>query len=132
MSKDDEQEFRHPSYAMIQVSRLTGGDTRPLFGSALDRNPTPFLLQSFQEAAQRAVQEAKQEVDAFMTRALQTAGLEALRSRADRDAERAWIAEFASPLSDPLHPTGRCVCAGEGQCDWCRRVGNTLDEDGRG
>ena len=23
---------------------------------------------------------------------------------------------------DPLHPTGRCTCAGEGRCAWCRRV----------
>lgn len=22
--------------------------------------------------------------------------------------------------SDPLHPTGRCSCGGEGQCEWCR------------
>lgn len=260
MTTDDEQEFRHPSYAMIQVNRLTGGDTRPLFGSALDRNPTritirimpgvrrhsngrdwffgrlkpivevhmtpaqfaemitspgqgsgvpctlqtlngeqveeppavhseakaihhtfkekiegllkraeahqvgmeallestkiplatkarimarqnelarflvdsaPFLLESFQEAAQRAVQEAKQEVDAFMTHALQTAGLEALRARVNPDADRV-LEEFANAQPDPLHPTGRCTCAGEGRCEWCRRVGNVLDEDGRG
>lgn len=24
------------------------------------------------------------------------------------------------PPMDPLHPTGRCSCAGEGRCTWCR------------
>ncbi len=22
--------------------------------------------------------------------------------------------------NDPLHPTGRCTCGGEGRCEWCR------------
>lgn len=43
------------------------------------------------------------------------------------------LEEFASVQPDPLHPTGRCTCAGEGRCEWCRRVGNVLDEEtGRG
>lgn len=25
-------------------------------------------------------------------------------------------------MTDLLHPTGRCSCAGEGRCDWCRRT----------
>ena len=25
------------------------------------------------------------------------------------------------PVPDPLHPTGRCTCAGEGRCEWCRK-----------
>lgn len=31
-------------------------------------------------------------------------------------------AELAAimPAADPLHPTGRCRCAGEGTCRWCR------------
>ena len=24
---------------------------------------------------------------------------------------------------DPMHPTGRCTCAGEGTCPWCERRG---------
>lgn len=23
-------------------------------------------------------------------------------------------------MTDPLHPTGSCTCAGEGTCAWCR------------
>jgi hypothetical protein len=23
---------------------------------------------------------------------------------------------------DPLHPTGRCTCAGEGDCEWCKAI----------
>lgn len=38
----------------------------------------PFLLESFQEAVQRTVVEAKQEVDAFVTHAVNAAGMEAL------------------------------------------------------
>lgn len=26
----------------------------------------------------------------------------------------------SSQHSDPLHPTGRCTCGGEGRCDWCK------------
>lgn len=34
-------------------------------------------------------------------------------------------------ITDPLHPEGRCTCAGEGQCDWCRRIDErTPDELG--
>jgi len=24
-------------------------------------------------------------------------------------------------LTEPLHPTGKCRCAGEGECEWCER-----------
>jgi hypothetical protein len=33
------------------------------------------------------------------------------------------LAAFTSPASfDELHPTGRCTCGGEGNCQWCQRV----------
>jgi endonuclease III len=25
-------------------------------------------------------------------------------------------------IDDPLHPFGRCTCAGEGKCEWCQRL----------
>lgn len=25
----------------------------------------------------------------------------------------------SKPAFDPLHPTGKCRCAGEGKCEWC-------------
>lgn len=28
---------------------------------------------------------------------------------------------------DPLHPTGRCSCCGEGTCDWCRTFGDRAE-----
>lgn len=30
-----------------------------------------------------------------------------------------------APPVDPLHPTGRCSCAGEGTCTWCRTHAST-------
>ncbi len=27
------------------------------------------------------------------------------------------------PRPDPMHPFGRCTCAGEGECAWCRAAG---------
>src|SRR5690606_224698 len=31
---------------------------------------------------------------------------------------------------DPLHPNGRCRCAGEGQCEWCQRTEALEELDG--
>ena len=31
----------------------------------------------------------------------------------------AWLDSLAG--GDPLHPTGRCTCHGEGRCEWCRK-----------
>jgi hypothetical protein len=41
----------------------------------------PFLLESFQEAVEKSVVEAKQEIDAFLAHALQTTGAQALTER---------------------------------------------------
>lgn len=32
---------------------------------------------------------------------------------------KAWPNQ-AEDYVDPLHPTGRCTCGGEGRCDWCK------------
>lgn len=37
----------------------------------------------------------------------------------DRQKLLALVAEPTAPEIDPLHPTGRCTCSGEGRCDWC-------------
>ncbi len=29
------------------------------------------------------------------------------------------MGSMLAPPIDELHPTGRCTCGGEGQCDWC-------------
>lgn len=44
----------------------------------------PFLVESFQDAVQRTVTEAKQEIDAFMLHAQQVAGVQALEERRQR------------------------------------------------
>ena len=33
--------------------------------------------------------------------------------------------------TDLLHPTGRCTCAGERRCEWCKRICRECDGDGR-
>ncbi len=33
------------------------------------------------------------------------------------------------PAVDPLHPTGRCTCAGEGRCGWCHAAIHRIDTD---
>lgn len=35
-------------------------------------------------------------------------------------------AEERACIDALLHPTGRCHCAGEGQCDWCVRTAEKL------
>jgi hypothetical protein len=52
------------------------------------------------------------------------------------DRARAEAAEFQARLDEAsfsksdidalMHPTGRCRCAGEGQCDWCVRTEEKL------
>ena len=43
------------------------------------------------------------------------------------EVERFWPERAA----DPLHPNGRCRCAGEGRCNWCLRMAEA-DGDGDG
>jgi hypothetical protein len=35
-------------------------------------------------------------------------------------------AEERADIDALLHPTGRCRCAGDGQCDWCVRTAEKL------
>lgn len=45
------------------------------------------------------------------------------------EAARAPLGQWGAD-EDPLHPNGRCTCAGEGRCDWCQRIGNQVEEEG--
>jgi hypothetical protein len=41
-----------------------------------------------------------------------------------REKPLAWCSSgpvFIEPAPDPMHPAGRCTCAGEGRCSWCQR-----------
>ncbi len=53
------------------------------------------------------------------------------RARTQR-AERLRVAaarrRARAQANDVLHPNGRCTCAGEGRCTWCRTIGNRIDE----
>lgn len=68
-------------------------------------------------------------VDTDPARAIRNA-LERLRRAADGTPieghvrEESVIVERAlrALAPDPLHPNGRCECAGEGRCDWCVRT----------
>lgn len=32
-------------------------------------------------------------------------------------------------MPDPLHPTGRCTCFGEGRCEWCLKTPSPTDAE---
>lgn len=51
----------------------------------------------------------------------------------ERSNHRAWVPARPWELSDdPLHPTGRCTCGGEGRCEWCQKICQTCGGDGVG
>ena len=55
------------------------------------------------------------------------ADFEIERLTRERDEAREEAHELTQLLAgkakiDPLHPNGRCRCAGEGQCEWCQRT----------
>lgn len=46
--KGERKNFKHASYGMIGVSRITGDDRRPMFGSTLESNPTRIMIRVYQ------------------------------------------------------------------------------------
>src|SRR5688572_11642491 len=39
------------------------------------------------------------------------------------------IQGLSIPVPDPLHPTGRCTCGGEGRCGWCKDIDRRGSEE---
>lgn len=91
---------------------------------------------------EKTMAELRAETDRLMHRPLhmdheaRIAALAAERNAADfeieritreRDEAREEAHELTQLLAreakiDPLHPNGRCRCAGDGQCEWCQRT----------
>lgn len=72
--------------ALLDEKKTLGKADREKVLSTLDQvasqfeNSAPFYLEQFEEAAERIAVQAKAEVDAFVTHAIQTTGIKALRS----------------------------------------------------
>lgn len=91
-----------------------------------DRSTPPLEL-TVREAARQRVP-----LDGADAQALE--GAMALTER-ERDEAREEAHELTQLLArkakiDPLHPNGRCRCAGEGQCEWCQRTEARDELDG--
>jgi len=79
-------EGRDKALALLDKKTLTKTDKQELvevFRVAIQdvKDNLPFVVKSFQESTQKTVTQAKAEVDAFVSMAVQLAGLEALQGR---------------------------------------------------
>lgn len=64
----------------------------------------PFLVESFQEAIQKTVTEAKLEIDAFMVHAAHAVGVQALSERASPEDKAALLARMNRKFPDDVDP----------------------------